>query len=72
MVHINKKERMITIQLDGDPEELGMIQASLIDILRNYNYEEGGKHTQPTFFYILNLLEATLPDFDQMHKIFKH
>lgn len=69
MVQINKETRQLTISMAGDAEDLQELQCALIGLLQGYNYE----HRQAPgdlIYHVLNLLEALLPEPDQLKRAF--
>lgn len=65
MVQVNNQEREITITVVGDVEGLVNMQKSLISVLRCYNHSDFGEAADETFYNVLDLLEAMLPDYSQ-------
>jgi len=65
MVEVNAKKQEFTIKVQGDYSELVLTQAALIDLMKCYNFTDFGNSAGKTFYYALNLLEASLPDEDQ-------
>lgn len=70
MVQVNNQEREITITIVGDCEGLVNMQKSLINVLKYYNHKDFGDGADETFYNVLDLLEAMLPDYSQQKRGF--
>lgn len=68
---INKKDRTITVTMYGDIEELCNRQSALIELLRNYDYENYGNSCSEMVSNCLDLLCELLPDYKTQKRGFE-
>lgn len=57
MVQIDEKNRKIIVEIDGTEETLTDMQLSIMDLMKNYNFQQVGHEAETTFGYALELLE---------------
>ena len=73
MVRTENKKLIIEIDLDqyeNPAETVQNYQGAIIEAIRQYNYKEFGMDTP--FYYLLEILKATLPTLEQQTEIFKN
>lgn len=69
MVEINKQTDEIKITLKGDLGTLFSMQASIINCIKYYNFNDYPAQTGE-FIWLLELLEAMLPTEEQQERVF--
>lgn len=72
MVRTEKNKLIIEVEIDPNEnaaEKLQDFQGAIIEAIQFFNYNDFG--TNPPFYYLLELLKATLPTFEQQKEIFK-
>jgi hypothetical protein len=75
MVQLNHETQVkdLTIELEGcDAEGLVNIQLAIIELVRNYNWSDFSGDASNTIYPIMNLLEATIPNVEQMQRALAH
>jgi len=75
MITINKESDNNEIHVQFDRvsfDYLHCYQRAMIDLIRNYNYPEEGSGARDTMHFACNILEALLPDDNQVLDGIRH